>query len=335
MSYILDALRKSEQERRNQDVVGSFQGRMVAGANQHSDDKKWLIWALVVGLVVINITVLLIVFKDQLFPHSANPAPLVHEPVTEYRDAGSLNEGQSAPSIPSSESVQVSSALPGDSVAEELSVTSTDQVNQRFKPYYREHYQAQTNIPVAEAENLEPEVIRPRSHYTDTNSNQILVSGSEVIKPRGIKERYREISNEPYEPKYDVVDVSSSRQNGNPLKDLLAEPEVIKPRNTSNSGNEGSYNVNDQSASQDISRLPKIRDLTREQQIKIPKIIFSSHLYSSRAESRSVRFGNAKYKEGDWLNQSLMLQSITEDGVIFNLSGVQFYMSSFEDWQGR
>jgi general secretion pathway protein B len=114
------------------------------------------------------------------------------------------------------------------------------------------------------------------------------------------------------------------------LIEVLEDSEVIGP----DSGSEMKSTVNSELSPDEISRLPRIRDLSSEQQASVPEIRFSGHLYSSKAESRSVRFGDAKYKEGDWLNNRIQLQRITEDGVIFELNGAAFYMSSLEDWLG-
>lgn len=85
-------------------------------------------------------------------------------------------------------------------------------------------------------------------------------------------------------------------------------------------------------AEQDYATLPSIYDLRPGLQRQISVLEFSSHMYSSDPDFRSVVINGDYLKEGERLEGDLMLEAITEEGVIMTISGERFRVSVMQDW---
>ena len=344
MSYILDALRKSEQERRNQEVVGSFESSMMSASANQAPDRKFLLVTIVVLLVLVNLSVLAFIFKDSLFQAPRSHGEVVSDTSThrEGRSNSELNVKSAVINGGQPEYNQGRGSIDNRKVDEAPNNVQRS-IDPRVASYARDHYQEQSRqvssvasdlnrVAVVESYAPQPEVIRPRA-ISERDRDLGVISNVEYQEPvkSGISQKYQDYQSGESRPKYDLVNMSSRPSIANPLEDILNDPQVIAP----NSGQMQQRAQQKDLSAAEISRLPRIKELSLEQQAKVPVIKFSGHLYSSRPESRSVRFGDRKYKEGDWLDNNIELQTITEDGVVFNLDGHMFYMSSFEDWLGK
>ncbi|GLQ31604.1 general secretion pathway protein GspB [Litoribrevibacter albus] len=337
MSYILDALRKSEQERRNQEAVTSFSvGTMDPQSGSETQGNPW-VWIAVAIVLSINVLAFLFIFKDEIVSAdkqeqiptllgnnpskdlSAEVKPRLDEAVVEERF---VEERPLPRAIPSQDGVQ----LPEKYLAPNQ--TSAERSFESQTPEYQVGF-----------EYSDADVIRPKPKDRLSGSDSL---GSEDISPIGsqdkemsLAERYKDVQMEQRAPKYEVINASESASAPNTvnlreqLLDGLQEPQVIKP----SAGHSKSVNSNHYSQAE-AEKLPRIMDLSRDQQAMIPPIRFSGHLYSSRPESRSIRLEGVKYKEGDRISRAVSVHTITEDGVVLDLEGNLFYISSFEDWNG-
>ncbi|MAI42019.1 MAG: general secretion pathway protein GspB [Candidatus Azotimanducaceae bacterium] len=66
---------------------------------------------------------------------------------------------------------------------------------------------------------------------------------------------------------------------------------------------------------------------------QIPKMKFSSHIFSSDSSLRSVTINNQIYQEEDMLTDELYLQEISEDGIIVRYQGYLVQISFLDEWQ--
>lgn len=80
------------------------------------------------------------------------------------------------------------------------------------------------------------------------------------------------------------------------------------------------------------SEVVGIQDLPVDIQTAIPEIVFSAHVYSSNPQQRSVVINNNFMEEGDALTANLILDEITNNGVIFEYEGTRFYSSVLSNW---
>lgn len=76
----------------------------------------------------------------------------------------------------------------------------------------------------------------------------------------------------------------------------------------------------------DIAELPESvkRDL--------PAISFAGHVYSSTVSQRSVMMNGKKMREGEEVSKGLMLEQITLDGVVLRSQGYRFKLGALQDW---
>ncbi len=391
MSYILDALRKSEQERRNQDAATSFSaGMMNTQANAGTHKSPW-IWVAVAVVVSANVLALLLIFKDQILGREEVIAPpelsssqkvpsqiasshVIPTQVVSAQAAHSqavpsqivpsheqlVDPGlshQSNLSVPSRYQSSDSTGHVGQISSQGLEVKSVPayQSVQREQSAYNEQHAYKEHSIYAEKpayqEDLgfdysEADIIRPRTQPASSSDSYDMANPYDVTDSRetveenraSLMSQYQRVQEESRRPRYEVVNVSKSGSEGvdgtgsvrAQLLDGLEEPQVIKPNSRDSVQSEAAVSYSQSEA----ESLPRIHDLTSLQKANVPPIRFSGHLYSSRPASRSIRLDGVKYKEGDRITRDLSLHSITEDGVVFDLGGSLFYMSSFDDWNG-
>jgi len=359
MSYILDALRKSEHERRNQDSTTPFTGGMLAGPAQENSSLNPWVWIALSVIVSANVFGGLYLFKDQLFGNNENTHQSLSTNLPNSQSQQVPSNTVSSPVSASVQNVPTQAARVEPQNTEQLPVRHA-QIPQKYQVATSESNQAVR--PVAHrSKTVQPAVIGNRTanqgavnhSNLDVGNIQFDYAEADIIRPksaanvvaertiaetavakRTIQAEFEQYQATEKDPKYDVVNFSTKAdQQTLDLRSKLLEgieaPEVISPASTKVSPSQ----VTDYTQQQ-AERLPKIKELSLAQQSNVPPIHFSGHLYSSRSESRSIRLGQNKYGEGDWITDALQLTAVTEDGVVFDLQGTRFYMSSFDDWNG-
>ncbi len=80
------------------------------------------------------------------------------------------------------------------------------------------------------------------------------------------------------------------------------------------------------------NKLPSPYDLPKAVQSALPSLHFDSHMYSSDGPFRSVIVNGQLLKEGEFIEEGLMLVEITESGVILNFNGHIFSMPVVQGW---
>lgn len=65
---------------------------------------------------------------------------------------------------------------------------------------------------------------------------------------------------------------------------------------------------------------------------QIPALTFSFHVYSDKAESRTIIINNRRVREGDNVLQNLQLLEITPQGVVLNWKGHPFFINVVDNW---
>jgi len=329
---------------------------MASPAQERSSLNPW-VWIALSVIVSANVFGALYLFKDQLFgteeglqqthgtslsvsqpketpsnigslPASAVPQPLtVRDGIAAAPLSDQVPVVQARPQIPQKYQVANSGVNQAVSPVSQQSTLSQPQVIRGNRAH-----QTASNHPTLEVGNIqfdyaEEDIIRPKAAVNP-------VVAATDASSRTIQSEFEQYQATAKDPKYDVVNFSTQKAQETPnLRSQLLEgieaPEVIRP----DSGKIITTQVN-QYSQQQAERLPKIKELSLAQQSNVPPIHFSGHLYSSRSESRSIRLGQNKYVEGDWITDVLQLTAVTEDGVVFDLQGTRFYMSSFDDWNG-
>ncbi|AOY87555.1 hypothetical protein BKP64_04860 [Marinobacter salinus] len=78
-------------------------------------------------------------------------------------------------------------------------------------------------------------------------------------------------------------------------------------------------------------RVPHLVELPLSFQKSVPDLTFNSHIYSSDPSSRRVMINNNYLRRGDSFS-GLVVENITEDGVILSKQGQQFRVGTVRDW---
>lgn len=75
-----------------------------------------------------------------------------------------------------------------------------------------------------------------------------------------------------------------------------------------------------------------IADLPARLRAQIPDISYSSHVYSSKIQNRSVRLNNRDLREGSWLTDDIEVLEILQNEVIMRVGAQSFSLNALSDW---
>ncbi|MDK1022904.1 MAG: general secretion pathway protein GspB [Gammaproteobacteria bacterium] len=85
----------------------------------------------------------------------------------------------------------------------------------------------------------------------------------------------------------------------------------------------------------EITEILSINDLPLSIQRQIPDLTFSTHIYASDAAWRMVGINGKSHKQGDIVAGNLVLQEITEQGVVLGFEGYSFTISILKNWSSQ
>lgn len=77
--------------------------------------------------------------------------------------------------------------------------------------------------------------------------------------------------------------------------------------------------------------VPTLGSMPTDFQRRVPDLTFNSHIYSSSADARRVMINNEYLKEGARFS-NMVVEEITEDGVVLSLQGQSFAVSVVRNW---
>ncbi len=87
----------------------------------------------------------------------------------------------------------------------------------------------------------------------------------------------------------------------------------------------------DGSMATDLQDIPHIDELSAAEKARIPALRFSSHIYSSSPEARRIMINQRTLREGQTF-QGLRVVEITTEGVVLSLAGRVFQIPVLRDW---
>lgn len=286
MSYILDALRKSEEERKRGDLPNPAD---FSQAVPDSVKPSLLVPILVAGLIALNLVVLLIwaPWKEApdtrlgapantselpTKPGKTTPvAPAVSQPPAaaqaESTSESSLNASSGQPNKPASQ--------PG-SLKESLSSSSSS-----------------SNSPTLKSAKMPDEL-----PVASSNPSKSVTPKSEPIINEDTAETL-------------ITPKITRKQTQAPVTPIEPEPTYRKP---------------------ETHYIPQLQELPSRIQQNIPDLSFSSHMYSSLPRFRSITINGRRLKEGQFLNENIGVQEITEKGVIMSYDGQFFEVDVLGRW---
>lgn len=79
-------------------------------------------------------------------------------------------------------------------------------------------------------------------------------------------------------------------------------------------------------------RVEEVDELPEDVRNNLPAMTFSFHVYSANPQQRTIIINNRRMREGDEINPGLVLQEITEDGVILLFAQHRIHVSVLSGW---
>lgn len=325
MSYILDALQKSEEER--------HQGQLPnLGSNSaliHTPKTKSSQWAwIIAALLVLNIGFVgFWVIKES---PEANLSQASEYAVSVTQDTVMTNiqvEGAAATKAQVQQPPSTNIEYP---TAEKHVIAQQLPANQG--------YAVKRQPPtVLSAQQTSQPASTNGAYYSEVNHTE--VNHTEVKQPGAVNEnqvttRVKSIAD--VKPLNDVK----------PVEIIEPSPMLITPKGQSRpyTGPMPSRSESSVSSSESVDRrrepqvesvshsdIPRVSDKPHEFQIRIPDMAFNSHIYTDIPSARRVMINNIYLKEGQTFS-GMKVEKIIEDGIILSLEGQSFKMGVLRDW---
>lgn len=304
MSYILEALRKSEIERKQGEVPSL--GSSVQIIHKPSRTKgPWLLWIVLIGLVL-NGLLLAWLFWPQLGAQPASgaavapPAPVALVPApgrpADFEQSRSKNP----------EPYLSQDARRPESIAPPAASTTTE------RPGPGNSDTAVTR---------QPKTQQPPAGFTGVPTTVPIA----VPEPR--PERASVMA--------DSTAIPDPERNG------LEQPEVRAQAEQQPSPEQASWGSSDAgvavageevpSKQQAGFAVPALGEKSTGFQRRVPDLVFNSHIFSSRPDARRVMINSEYLREGARFGD-MIVEEITEDGVILSLQGEPFAVSVVRNW---
>lgn len=79
-------------------------------------------------------------------------------------------------------------------------------------------------------------------------------------------------------------------------------------------------------------RIEEVDELPEEVRNNLPAMTFSFHVFSSTPQQRTIIINNRRLREGEEVSAGLMLQQITEDGVVLLFERHRIHISVLSGW---
>jgi general secretion pathway protein B len=163
----------------------------------------------------------------------------------------------------------------------------------------------------------------------------ILYQGRDLIRPQQLDETPMETSDVPgIPPKITRVPEPELPEQAPPLvadspvnvesstAPARLQPEIVEPEQPHRQD----------TVTSSSTEIPNINELPAAVQRQIPNLSFSTHIYASEAAWRMVGINGRSRREGDNIEDGLVLLEITEQGVILEFQGYIFAMGVVRNW---
>ncbi|EAT10797.1 general secretion pathway protein GspB [Bermanella marisrubri] len=84
-----------------------------------------------------------------------------------------------------------------------------------------------------------------------------------------------------------------------------------------------------------IDKIYTLMELDPQQLALLPSLELQSHIYSPRAEMRSVIINDRNYTEGDLLSANVGLKEITPKGIVLTVDEIKVYLDKGITWVAK
>jgi len=314
MSYILDALKKSQQERE----LGKIPDLMVAPVPGPTSRKTRSLWLLLIPfLLLVSAIALFLIFSP---PSAENQSASLTglSPQARNQPAAGIPVPGLAPSDPAKKRIPVVQPSPDNTKSVS---TAANQAADEEKPA---RFQAKTD-----SSNVLSQIPRPKKQITKPMPASIAglnVSEEESMRRRMWKEELLEIK------KRNEMEQANAKNTEFPQ--VMLKPEFpVRTRGRRESTVREIFPESELAgqnvviARKDLPGTaqtlpPGVRD-------RLPPRKISVLSYSKIAGSRFIRLNREKIWEGEEQGNGLMVEEILQDGVIFRFDGHRFFHSMY------
>lgn len=334
MSYILEALKKSERERQAGQVptIATNHDLTADDLDDEGLSKKLLKPGLIVSLLLINTLVVIWLVSDRLQDRgAASSTPQVMASADQAlvsANAESVVQANEQPQAPMKKVERAVQATdPAASITQKLeSVGEDTELSQQQRLAREKRLSGGDAFQTKSARQKEPE-----SDNLKTTAPIIPNATSAPVASSGSNQLDQPI--EPAETLVQSADTSmvSVRDAEPPFPAGFNEPAVsTKPQSgtsaSSDASDSGAPLLDEEISSYDWNNLPVMEDLETIS-TNMPVLEFSSHLYSTLPRYRSVVLNGRHLREGQRLDRSIEVAEITEQGVVLLFDGEAFRLS--------
>ncbi|NQZ11480.1 MAG: general secretion pathway protein GspB [Algicola sp.] len=82
-----------------------------------------------------------------------------------------------------------------------------------------------------------------------------------------------------------------------------------------------------------FTQVPKVTELTTQEQLQIPTLIYETHLYSTDIDQRRVKINGKNLVEQQWINNDLQVVEIQRQFLILEMGHSRFSLPALTDWE--
>jgi len=307
MSYILDALKRSEQERHQ----GQAPNLADSGTLLHIDPRRSQLWPyLLIGVLMLNA----VVYAFFQWQSGAETAPSLATERADSSNGASKTKRRIEKAIEDSRPAIVVSKKVPQKAPKITPKTSSRATEAGLLSLGSEGV---TSNVVSELPAADSGVTHRRDTIAESvfkpGEGAVYIDGGLLIQPKKNRSQLPVIANETVT---DALAVELPKQ---------ADDESLSALNPS-------------SASIDhypyqYSEVPLLAEMDQHFQRKVPSMIFNSHIYSETPSARRVMINNNYLREGQMFS-GLEVLEIGEDHLVLNRDGVLFKIPVLRDWNG-
>ncbi len=310
MSYILDALKKSEQARGSRKPRGLLKEPLEAPAASSQPPGSSRRWPFLIAFILfLNVGFFVFWLRPWQWGGNAN-GPRDRIPGGQSPET----RRKAAPAVPpphlaqSSEKREASKSPPGDEEKSALNPPKAQQATQALQTGPARPDRAPAPLPPTApgvSRGVEVAVKKPDSPKLHQNP-----------KAAGTKKDLK------------TANLETTRKNPalhpeQPLQPAAASEIVSDMQTLSELGAS--------SGKPAANRVQKWRELAPQIRDAIPNLSVSMLIYSKKPEDRWININGSKKREGETISAGLKLEEITPDGAIFSYQGRRFYKSVVGD----
>lgn len=296
MSYILEALKRSESERNQGQVPNLNSYHLPAHVESFAQTNKYWLGAAGVVLIILLLASLVIYFYLQTQTQSIKPyQPAVPSSLVAPEYSKEIEQGltfkDEAKQDTSTEKVE-------DYIIKPRSVTPTVRVSDNVKKEVSGEIEEDQWVTVSPKSQQAHVKTAPDHQANFVDADDQLDDESDEFSAFEDEAIDDSPENEHTESNY------SARHNGNYNETTDNDrPAIVE------------------TAPEEV--IPYLYEMSDLVQTKVPALAFSGHLYSNIPSSRQVSINGRKLREGDWL-KDIQLLEITKDGAVFEVDSQKF-----------